>query len=166
MQRTCQENCHLQESISDPAAREDPHLRAVLRGLAGHAVPGEGEDCQEVRVQPPGGVCRPHHPLSGGRQRLRGRAASTSSSPWERVTHLPALESVARRKLLPVKLSGCSLLSCLLASGEEHWLLDTSQDEVYWPCSHSRAIPSFPSQLEWKIGLAWANTRGSLNSPS
>ena len=29
-----------------------------------------------------------------------------------------------------------------------------------------RAIPSFPSQLEWKIGLAWANTRGSLNSPS
>ena len=28
------------------------------------------------------------------------------------------------------------------------------------------AIPSFPSQLEWKIGLAWANTRGILNSPS
>ena len=27
-------------------------------------------------------------------------------------------------------------------------------------------MPSFPSQLEWKIGLAWANTRGSLNSPS
>ena len=39
-------------------------------------------------------------------------------------------------------------------------------NEVYWPCSHLRAIPSFPSQLEWKIGLAWANTRGSLNSPS
>ena len=38
--------------------------------------------------------------------------------------------------------------------------------EVYWPCSHSRAIPSFPSQLEWKIGLPWANTRGILNSPS
>ena len=53
-----------------------------------------------------------------------------------------------------------------VAPGEEHWLLDTRQDEVYWPCSHSRAIPSFPSQLEWKIGLAWANTRGSLNSPS
>src|SRR5574340_899353 len=52
------------------------------------------------------------------------------------------------------------------AHGEEHWLLDTSLDEVYWPCSHPRAIPSFPSQLEWKIGLAWANTRGSLNSPS
>ena len=34
------------------------------------------------------------------------------------------------------------------------------------PCSHSRAIPSFPSQLEWKIGLPWANTRGILNSPS
>ena len=42
-----------------------------------------------------------------------------------------------------------------VAPGEEHWLLDTSLDEVYWPCSHSRAIPSFPSQLEWKIGLAW-----------
>ena len=41
-----------------------------------------------------------------------------------------------------------------------------SLDEVYWPCSHSRAMPSFPSQLEWKIGLAWANTRGILNSPS
>src|SRR5574340_1628789 len=53
-----------------------------------------------------------------------------------------------------------------VAPGEEHWLLDTSLDEVYWPCSHSRAIPSFPSQLEWKIGVAWANTRGSLNSPS
>src|SRR5574341_739893 len=53
-----------------------------------------------------------------------------------------------------------------VAPGEEHWLLDTSLDEVYWPCSHSRAIPSFPSQLEWKIGLPWANTRGILNSPS
>ena len=26
--------------------------------------------------------------------------------------------------------------------------------------------PSFPSQLEWKIGLPWANTRGILNSSS
>src|SRR5574341_325027 len=33
-------------------------------------------------------------------------------------------------------------------------------------CFHSRGMPSFPSQLEWKIGLAWANTRGILNSPS
>ena len=32
-----------------------------------------------------------------------------------------------------------------VAPGEEHWLLDTSLDEVYWPCSHSRQIPSFPS---------------------
>ena len=24
-----------------------------------------------------------------------------------------------------------------VAPGEEHWLLDTSLDEVYWPCSHS-----------------------------
>ena len=23
-----------------------------------------------------------------------------------------------------------------VAPGEEHWLLDTSPDEVYWPCSH------------------------------
>ena len=34
-----------------------------------------------------------------------------------------------------------------VAPGEEARLLDTSLDEVYWPCSHSRAIPSFPSQL-------------------
>ena len=47
-----------------------------------------------------------------------------------------------------------------------HWLLDTSLDEVYWPCSHSTAIPSFPSQLDGKIGLPWAYTRGILNSPS
>ena len=53
-----------------------------------------------------------------------------------------------------------------VAPGEDHWLLDTSLDDVYWPCSHSRAIPSFPSQLEWKIALPWANTRGILNSPS
>src|SRR5574337_646286 len=46
-----------------------------------------------------------------------------------------------------------------IAPGEEARFLDTSLDEVYWPCSHSRAIPSFPSQLECKIGLAWANTR-------
>ena len=30
-----------------------------------------------------------------------------------------------------------------VAPGEEHWLLDTSLDEVYWPCSHSRAMPSY-----------------------
>ena len=29
-----------------------------------------------------------------------------------------------------------------------------------------RIVHRYPSQLEWKIGLAWANTRGSLNSPS
>src|SRR5574337_693351 len=53
-----------------------------------------------------------------------------------------------------------------VAPGEEHWLLDTSLDEVYWPCRHSRESPSFPSQLEWKIGLPWAYTSGILNSPS
>ena len=41
----------------------------------------------------------------------------------------------------------------------------SSEDEEFIRPS-SRAIPSFPSQLEWKIGLASANTRGSLNSPS
>ena len=52
-----------------------------------------------------------------------------------------------------------------VAPGEEHELLDTSLDEVYLQCSDSRAMPSSPSQLEWKIGLPWANTRGVLNSP-
>ena len=41
---------------------------------------------------------------------------------------------------------------------------NAKKKKIKW--NHSRAIPSFPSQLEWKIGLAWANTRGSLNSPS
>ena len=48
-------------------------------------------------------------------------------------------------------------------------LRELVMDKEAWraaPCSHSRAMPSFPSQLEWKIGLAWANTRGILNSPS
>ena len=31
--------------------------------------------------------------------------------------------------------------------------LDTSLDDVYLPCSDSRAIPSSPFKLEWKIGL-------------
>ena len=56
--------------------------------------------------------------------------------------------------LLPVA------FSCLWVCSSLHSLLEA------FLCSHSRAIPSFPSQLEWKIGLAWANTRGSLNSPS
>ena len=34
------------------------------------------------------------------------------------------------------------------------------------PCNDSSATPSSPSQLEWKIGLPWANTRGSQKSPS
>ena len=31
-----------------------------------------------------------------------------------------------------------------------------------WPCSDSSRTPSFPSQLELKIGLPRANPRGSL----
>ena len=41
-----------------------------------------------------------------------------------------------------------------VAPGEERWLLDTSLDEVYWPCTHWRAIPSFLSQLEWTAAIA------------
>ena len=73
-------------------------------------------------------------------------------STW--LPHLPPSSQLQCHPEIPV------------APGEEHWLLDTSLDEVYWPCSHWRAMPSFPSQLEWKIGLAWANTIGILNSPS
>ena len=29
--------------------------------------------------------------------------------------------------------------------------LDKSVDELYLPCSDSRAIPSSPSQLEWRL---------------
>src|SRR5574340_474051 len=68
--------------------------------------------------------------------------------------------------LAGARIKHLALLSLCALPAVAHWLLDTSLDEVYWPCSHSRAIPSFPSQLEWKIGLPWANTRGILNSPS
>src|SRR5574340_1124099 len=40
----------------------------------------------------------------------------------------------------------CNLEICV-APGEEHWLLDTSIDEVYWPCSHSRAIDRKSTRL-------------------
>ena len=70
-----------------------------------------------------------------------------------------------RRALTPWLSLECNPEICV-APSEEHWLLDTSLDEVYLPCSHSRAIPSFPSQLEPKIALPWADTRGILNSPS
>ena len=36
-----------------------------------------------------------------------------------------------------------------VAPGEEHWLLDTSLDEVYWPCIHSRG-KIYMSGLVWK----------------
>ena len=93
------------------------------------------------------------HPVSSKRypSRLDSRAGFFASSRDECLSPRVCLECNPE---IPV------------APGEEHWLLDTSLDEVYWLCSHSRAIPSFPSQLEWKIGLPWANTRGILNSPS
>ena len=81
--------------------------------------------------------------------------------------HEDATEEVARMRELGDRID---VLNGEIRELEEkiRYILDrdTSLDEVYWPCSHSRAIPSFPSQLEWKIGLAWANSRGSLNSPS
>ena len=53
-----------------------------------------------------------------------------------------------------------------VAPVEEHYLLDRSLDEVSFALQLLESIPSSPSQLEWKIGLPWANTRGSQNSPS
>ena len=49
----------------------------------------------------------------------------------------------------------------LVVPEEDHYVLDTSLDEVYLPCSDSRATPSSPSQVKWKVGLPCANTRGS-----
>ena len=37
--------------------------------------------------------------------------------------------------------------------GEELYVQDTSLDDVSLPCSDSRATPSSPSQVEWKIAL-------------
>src|SRR5574341_1339748 len=86
------------------------------------------------------------------------RAANNMNTCPKRCSALycAAKESSRKEKSngLPGKLlSHCSrTLECNpeipVARGEEHLLLDTSLDEVYWPCSHSREIPSFPSQLE------------------
>ena len=43
-----------------------------------------------------------------------------------------------------------------VAPVEENSVLDTSLNEVFLSCIDSSAIPSSPSQLEWKIGLPWA----------
>ena len=93
------------------------------------------------------------HSVSSSRylSRLESRAGFFASTRDECLSPRVRLEC---NPLIPV------------APGEEHWLMDTSLDEVYLPCSHSRAIPSFPSPLEWNIGLPWANTRGILNSPT
>lgn len=71
MQRACQENCHLQKSISYPSARKNHHLWVVFRWFIRHALPGKGEDCQKVWMQPPGGVLWSHHPLPGKQQQIR-----------------------------------------------------------------------------------------------
>ena len=53
-----------------------------------------------------------------------------------------------------------------VAPVEEHYLLDRSLDEVSFALQLLESISSSPSQLEWMIGLPWANTRGSQKSPS
>ena len=99
------------------------------------------------RLRPARASLLPQLPGTGSLSALAA-AAATRPDP----TLLLAGDSRAERgSLLPLEMNAC-LPGCV-------W-------NVYWPCSHSRAIPSFPSQLEWKIGLAWANTRGILNSPS
>ena len=50
--------------------------------------------------------------------------------------------------------------------GEEYEVPDTCLGEVSSACSDTNANPSFPWQLEGKIGLPRANPRGSLRSPS
>ena len=62
------------------------------------------------------------------------------------------------------KLSSVELTKQYLARIEK----DDSQIGSYITVCLDEALaaPSFPSQLEWKIGLPWANTRGILNSPS
>ena len=45
-----------------------------------------------------------------------------------------------------------------VAPGEEQWLLDTSLDDVYWPCSHSRAIPSTNGDVVPLAVYSWAGT--------
>ena len=37
--------------------------------------------------------------------------------------------------------------------------LDTRLDEVYVPCSDSRAIPSSPLQLDWRMDFPWQHER-------
>ena len=134
----------LENNPEIPPSSRDEGLR-LLHGLATNLA---------TSLQTPQEACLPLvHPVSSKRypSRLESRAGFFASTRDECLSPRVRLECNPE---IPV------------APGEEHWLLDTSLDEVYWPCSHSRAIPSFPSQLEWKIGLAWANTRGSLNSPS
>src|SRR5574337_1147977 len=48
-----------------------------------------------------------------------------------------------------------------VAPGGEPWLLDTSLEEGYWPCSHSGAMPSIPSQRKMKPFPATASREKS-----
>ena len=47
-------------------------------------------------------------------------------------------------------------LKCLSPLERNTEFLDKSLDEVYLPCSHARANPSSPSQLEWRLDFPGA----------
>ena len=129
-----------------------------MRGLGwGSSCPGlERIKCVSTIVP----QSRPHH----GRTNIpqdRGLELSHANPS----TSLPAQRRCPRQ--------ACCLAEGLLASllGSGKWLMENIPHFIIVPpgvvqCldpfQDPRAIPSFPSQLEWKIGLAWANTRGIL----
>ena len=43
--------------------------------------------------------------------------------------------------------------------------LNTSLDEVYLPCSDSRAVPSSPMQLEWRLDFPGPTERNTRIPP-
>ena len=82
---------------------------------------------------------------------------------WGRGLGISLLPSVQFSSVAQSCLTLRDPVYCSLPGSSVHGIL---QARVLECSSDLRAIPSFPSQLEWKIGRAWANTRGSLNSPS
>mmetsp|Transcript_2923 Transcript_2923/g.7446 ORF Transcript_2923/g.7446 Transcript_2923/m.7446 type:complete len:566 (+) Transcript_2923:794-2491(+) len=60
-----QEDRRVQAQAGGAAPRQDPHLRGDRGGRQRHALPEEGHDQEDARLQPPGRDERPHHPLLG-----------------------------------------------------------------------------------------------------
>ena len=144
LMRNCTLGPPLEKNHGTPPSSRDEGLR-LLHGL---------ETNLATSLQTPQEACLPFvHSVSSKRypSRLKSRAGFFASIRDECLSPRVRLECYPEIPVDP---------------GEEHWLLVTSLDEVYLPCSHSRAIPSFPSQHQWNIGLPWANKRGILNSPS